>query len=345
MMRKLVLSLLCSLVLTACATAQPESAKPPSVEVSGRWTGDWSGYGVLNVDRKDAVEAEFVQTGATGHGRLFLQNALTAEAPAIIRQSGANGVPVVFLVSGPGVSVSHELGDDLLTGVFTVSGEQMVGFVGRPPAQVRVTLARTPRKKTAVAEKTAEQTKETSRVNEIVSSLAEVRALSENANSKAEVAVSMIKEISSAAGRADEKAGKALAKAEGTEERLNRLWAARLKRTLVSTVPVTFAFNRSDLNSAAQNALAEVVKQLKENPNLVVDLRGYTDGIGSDAYNLQLSQRREETIRRLLVDNGVDLHRIEFIGFGKAHPAASNATNEGRAQNRRVVIGLFTLDE
>ncbi len=65
---------------------------------------------------------------------------------------------------------------------------------------------------------------------------------------------------------------------------------------------------------------------------------GYTDSIGSDAYNLRLSERRAATVRDALVADGIAESRITTKGMGKANPVASNATEEGRAHNRRVEI-------
>jgi OmpA-OmpF porin, OOP family len=65
---------------------------------------------------------------------------------------------------------------------------------------------------------------------------------------------------------------------------------------------------------------------------------GYTDSIGSDAYNEKLSQRRAEAVKQYLVQKGVDPSRIAVRGLGKTNPVATNATAEGRAENRRVEI-------
>jgi outer membrane protein OmpA-like peptidoglycan-associated protein len=69
-------------------------------------------------------------------------------------------------------------------------------------------------------------------------------------------------------------------------------------------------------------------------------VEGFTDSTGSDAYNLQLSQRRAEAIRSALSQMGVDRSRIETRGYGEAYPVASNATAGERQMNRRVEIVL-----
>jgi OOP family OmpA-OmpF porin len=67
-------------------------------------------------------------------------------------------------------------------------------------------------------------------------------------------------------------------------------------------------------------------------------VEGHTDSVGDDAYNLKLSQRRADAVRKYLVDKGVPSTPLEARGFGEAQPVADNKTADGRAQNRRVVL-------
>jgi OmpA-OmpF porin, OOP family len=71
-----------------------------------------------------------------------------------------------------------------------------------------------------------------------------------------------------------------------------------------------------------------------------VDVNGYTDSSGSDAHNQLLSERRADTVKQALIEDGVSASRISTRGEGASNPVASNATAEGRAQNRRVEIIL-----
>jgi OOP family OmpA-OmpF porin len=68
---------------------------------------------------------------------------------------------------------------------------------------------------------------------------------------------------------------------------------------------------------------------------------GYTDRIGSDAYNQQLSERRAKAVMDYFIGEGVAPDRLKAVGYGKSKPVASNATEEGRAQNRRVELHIF----
>ena len=76
-----------------------------------------------------------------------------------------------------------------------------------------------------------------------------------------------------------------------------------------------------------------------------LELEGYTDSAGDAMYNIQLSQRRSEAVRRFLVEKGVELHRIQSIGLGDIRPSADNGTAKGREQNRRVTVRTFAPAE
>ena len=73
----------------------------------------------------------------------------------------------------------------------------------------------------------------------------------------------------------------------------------------------------------------------------MLELEGYTDGRGSEQYNIGLSQRRAEAVERYLVSKNIPLFRIAIVGLGKENPVADNKTNDGRAQNRRVEVRVL----
>jgi outer membrane protein OmpA-like peptidoglycan-associated protein len=101
---------------------------------------------------------------------------------------------------------------------------------------------------------------------------------------------------------------------------------------------VHFDFDKASLRPEGKPILDEAAKILNENANVRVQVQGYTDGVGSVEYNLGLSDRRAATVRDYLVGRGVAASRLTTKGFGKADPVASNDTDEGRAQNRRVEL-------
>ena len=76
-----------------------------------------------------------------------------------------------------------------------------------------------------------------------------------------------------------------------------------------------------------------------------MELEGFTDNIGANTYNIGLSQRRAESVRRFLVEKGIGMPRIQSIGLGDIRPVADNKTKQGRDQNRRVSIRVYAPAE
>lgn len=117
-----------------------------------------------------------------------------------------------------------------------------------------------------------------------------------------------------------------------------------IEQTLVVRA-VDFEFNSAELTLPARQTLDDVGASLVKQPELKVDIRGYTDSTGSAEYNLHLSQKRAESVRSYLIGKAVNPVGLTARGFGKADPIATNATTEGRAQNRRVVFQVANAPE
>ena len=99
---------------------------------------------------------------------------------------------------------------------------------------------------------------------------------------------------------------------------------------------VTFASGSANLTENSKIILNKVVNTMKENPEIEVEIRGYTDNTGNKNFNYKISQRRADSVKEYLVRNGIDSSRIQTKGFGPEEPIAPNNTKEGRAKNRRI---------
>ena len=104
---------------------------------------------------------------------------------------------------------------------------------------------------------------------------------------------------------------------------------------------VLFAYNSAQLTPAAESQLLELMAKLKETDVTSIKVIGHTDSKGSDAYNQKLSERRASSVAAFLMSQGLAPDKLTSQGMGESQPVADNATEEGRAQNRRVelVIG------
>jgi len=108
---------------------------------------------------------------------------------------------------------------------------------------------------------------------------------------------------------------------------------------------VTFAFNSSNLDPKFYPVLNNVAGTLSEYNQTVVEVAGHTDNVGSDAYNQTLSVQRASAVANYLQGKGVNRERLITTGAGESRPIASNDTDAGRAQNRRVEITLVPVHQ
>jgi OmpA-OmpF porin, OOP family len=104
---------------------------------------------------------------------------------------------------------------------------------------------------------------------------------------------------------------------------------------------VEFATASATLTEGSRPILDAVADDLKLHPLVRVELQGHTDSRGADAYNLDLSQRRADSVRDYMIARGVNASRLEAMGYGESQPIADNATKAGQAENRRVVMKVI----
>jgi outer membrane protein OmpA-like peptidoglycan-associated protein len=99
--------------------------------------------------------------------------------------------------------------------------------------------------------------------------------------------------------------------------------------------------NKYDLKPSSQIGLEEVIRLLKENPTLTIQINGHTDNVGSAADNLVLSENRAKAVVNYLKSHGIDGKRLLYKGFGDTQPVSTNDTEEGRAKNRRTELKVL----
>ncbi|MGG1944576.1 OmpA family protein [Trinickia sp. NRRL B-1857] len=125
---------------------------------------------------------------------------------------------------------------------------------------------------------------------------------------------------------------------KGTGTQITEQPDGSLKLNIPSNV--TFATDSYQINSQLYPTLNELATQMNQNPQVVAQIRGYTDSTGSAAHNQTLSVNRAQSVAAYLTQHGVQQNRLDAQGFGASNPVGDNNTAAGREQNRRVEIYL-----
>jgi outer membrane protein OmpA-like peptidoglycan-associated protein len=125
-------------------------------------------------------------------------------------------------------------------------------------------------------------------------------------------------------------------RAQQLEDQLN---AKKTERGLVLTLgDVLFDTGKSEMKSGAMRTIDQLADFMRENPERTVKIEGFTDSVGSDDYNMSLSERRADSVRSALLSRGIDSSRVIARGYGKQYAVAGNNDAAGRQQNRRVEV-------
>jgi outer membrane protein OmpA-like peptidoglycan-associated protein len=177
---------------------------------------------------------------------------------------------------------------------------------------------------------------------------AAARAQADAARSQADAAALAAQQQANAAGQREKAAQEAAARAEAEKQALRAALLDQFNRVLPTTdtprglqvnmADVLFAFGKYELQQSAREALAKFSGIVLAHPGLHLSVEGYTDSVGSDAFNQTLSEQRANAVRDYLIQQGLDPSSVVATGFGKSNPVASNDTAAGRQQNRRVEI-------
>ena len=193
------------------------------------------------------------------------------------------------------------------------------------------------KQKVAIARETAELNAAQDEVERAESQRQQV--LIEARKAEAIAAEKRAEEALSRAEKERREAEKARKRAEELAERVNKLEAERTERGLVLTLgDVLFDFDKATLKSGGERAVEKLAQFMEEYPNRNVMIEGFTDTVGPANYNEKLSRQRANSVRQALLNKGISSSRIQIRGYGEKYPVASNNTEAGRQQNRRVEV-------
>jgi len=133
--------------------------------------------------------------------------------------------------------------------------------------------------------------------------------------------------------------------AANLQAELDQLKATQTTRGLVLTLgDVLFDTGKAQLKPGAERKLDQLAQFLKDHPDRRVEIDGFTDSVGSDSFNEQLSLNRAQSVKDALMARGIDSSRVTTEGFGKEYPVASNNDASGRQLNRRVEVVIGSSD-
>jgi len=136
-------------------------------------------------------------------------------------------------------------------------------------------------------------------------------------------------------------------KAQELEDELANADVERIGEGIVVTFDsgLLFDFDSSALRSGSRSDLREFANSMSEYPETEILVVGHTDSKGSESYNQGLSQRRAESAADFLMNQGIAADRLRTVGRGESEPVATNDTEAGRQQNRRVEVAIFASEE
>lgn len=162
------------------------------------------------------------------------------------------------------------------------------------------------------------------------------------AREQAELAQQQAAEQTREAEFARQEADLAAAEADALRRQLENLQARKTDRGLVLTLgDVLFESGQAELRQASLANLDKLVNFVEQHPQRKVSIEGHTDSSGSEQFNLNLSQRRADAVRKALLDRGVAAERLDAVGLGEEFPVASNDTAFGKQKNRRVEVVIL----
>ena len=296
-----------ALVATGCgATTTKTISAPPTVDISGRWVGTWTGYDFLDIGRVEEATAELLQQGARGTGKFVLHSiAGTAGVPENLRNAGLTGVRVEFQVSGSEVVMRHELGAHFFIADLKVEKDRMVGYLRDAKPAVRIVLTR---------------------VGAGASSAAAPVVASLPAPAPAPVAPE------------PPKPPEPIAAAPAPPPAAEPARSVPKEFAQIDEVkPIYFDFDRYDIRADDAKILDANVEWLKANGETLLLIEGFCDERGTAEYNLALGERRAQATRDYLISRGIAAERISIAGVGEDRAVCPEQVDACWSKNRRAI--------
>jgi peptidoglycan-associated lipoprotein len=318
---KTLLLVLLTTVVAACSTAGPRvtPAKATSdlsgMDLSGRWTGDWRGFGLLMAPRQDGVTLDLVQIGDVAYGRFALDGTAAAESvPVDVRYAGLWGIPVQAKISDDKVTLRHEAGGHLFTADLKLAGdgEHLYGLVrgSHPSVALVLTRARAPLPPQAAMAPPAPTLRQAEALGKV------------------------------------EPAPKVVVIAPEPEERKESDAPTSPRQEQFAAVaelsPIHFDFDKAELRKDAVDTLTAHIGWLKDHADALLLIEGHCDERGTDEYNVALGERRAKSVRDLLSEHGIAADRVSTTSLGRERPVCTANTEQCRMQNRRAEFRVKT---
>lgn len=165
--------------------------------------------------------------------------------------------------------------------------------------------------------------------------------------SEAQNAQAAAQQARNEAQNAQAQVAQAQAEAQRLAAQLENVQASQTDRGTVLTLggDVLFDTGRAELKPGAQRSIEQIATFLNEHPERRVQIEGFTDSQGGEDYNLELSQKRADSVAMAIIQRGIDAQRVRAMGYGEAYPKASNTSPGSRQLNRRVEIIVSNSDK
>jgi peptidoglycan-associated lipoprotein len=279
------------------------------MDLTGRWSGQWTGTGLLNAPREDAVTVDLVQRGDLGYGRLVFEGANAAESvPKEVRYAGLWGIRVVAEISRGAVTLRHETSGHLFIADLKVAGdgEHMYGLVRGSSPAVGLMLTRVP---------------------QVPGTPPQAAMAVPTPAERPATPIAMVTEQKETATPAPPR----------QEESATKEFVA------VQELPaIHFDFDRADLRPDTVDTLIAHVGWLKDHADTVLLIEGHCDERGTTEYNVSLGERRAQSVRDHLSAHGIAPDRISTTSYGRERPVCVKSTDECRKINRRAEFRVKT---